>query len=140
VRLASHEVTIAAPAEVVWAHLTTAAGLVRWVGPDATADPVPGGELRWTHPDGSTVVGRFLELVPHRRLVFSYGWEDGRMGVPPESTRVEIDLVDEGGATRLRLVHHGLPLGTVEDHEKGWSYFLDVLRSCLSHAPNDPRL
>jgi uncharacterized protein YndB with AHSA1/START domain len=139
VRLASHEVTIAAPAEVVWAHLTTAAGLVRWIGPDATADPVPGGELRWTHPDGSTVVGRFLELVPHRRLVFSYGWEDGRMGVPPESTRVEIDLVDEDGATRLRLVHHGLPPGTVEDHEQGWSYFLGVLRDRLSQAPNDPR-
>jgi uncharacterized protein YndB with AHSA1/START domain len=29
VRLASYEVTIAAPIEVVWAHLTTAEGLVR---------------------------------------------------------------------------------------------------------------
>jgi uncharacterized protein YndB with AHSA1/START domain len=48
VRLASHEVTIAAPADLVWAHLTTAAGLVRWIGPDATADAVPGGTLRWT--------------------------------------------------------------------------------------------
>ena len=28
-RLASHEVRIAAPVEVVWAHLTTAEGLVR---------------------------------------------------------------------------------------------------------------
>ena len=80
-RLASYELTIAAPVEVVWAHLTTPEGLVRWVGPEATADPVPGGALRWTHPDGATVVGRFVELVPHRRLVFTYGWEDGRLGV-----------------------------------------------------------
>ena len=36
-------------------------------------------------------------------------WEDGRMGVPPESTTVEIDLLEEDGATTLRLVHHGLP-------------------------------
>ena len=72
-RLASYEVTIAAPIEVVWAHLTTAEGLVRWVGPDATADPAPGGVLRWTHQDGATVVGRFVELVPHRRVVFTYG-------------------------------------------------------------------
>ena len=45
-RLASYQVTIAAPAEVVWAHLTTAEGLVRWVGPEATADPTPVIEVR----------------------------------------------------------------------------------------------
>jgi uncharacterized protein YndB with AHSA1/START domain len=133
-RLATYEVTIAAPVDVVWAHLTTAAGLVRWVGPEATADPVPGGALRWTHPNGATVVGRFLELVPHRRLVFSYGWEDGRMGVPPESTTVEIDLAENAGATTLRLVHHGLPPEAVDDHERGWTYFLDILRDTLARG------
>ena len=130
-RLASHEVTIAAPVEVVWAHLTTAEGLVRWVGPAATADPTPGGVLRWTHPNGAIVVGRFVELVPHRRLVFTYGWEDGLMGVPPESTTVEIDLVEQDGATTLRLVHHGLPPEVVKDHEHGWAYFLNELRAAL---------
>jgi uncharacterized protein YndB with AHSA1/START domain len=109
VRLASHQVRIAAPIEVVWAHLTTAEGLVRWVGPAATADPAPGGVLRWTHPDGSTVVGHFVEVVPPRRVVFTYGWEDGQLGVPPGSTTVESDLVEEDGATTVRLVHHGLP-------------------------------
>ena len=107
-RLASHQVRIAAPIEVVWTHLTTAEGLVRWVGPAATANPAPGGVLRWTHPDGSTVVGRFVEVVPPRRVVFTYGWEDGQLGVPPGSTTVEIDLVEDG-ATTVRLVHHGLP-------------------------------
>jgi uncharacterized protein YndB with AHSA1/START domain len=132
VRLASYQLTIAAPAEVVWAHLTTAEGLVRWVGPAATADPTPGGALRWTHPDGATVVGRFVELVPHRRLVFTYGWEDGRLGVPPGSTTVEIDLVETAGTTTLHLVHHGLPPETVPDHQHGWSYFLNALRDTLS--------
>jgi uncharacterized protein YndB with AHSA1/START domain len=132
VRLVSYQVTIAAPVEVVWAHLTTAEGLVRWVGPEATADPAPGGALRWTHPDGATVVGRFVELVPHRRIVFTYGWEDGRLGVPPESTTVEIDLTEEDGATTLRLVHHGLPPATAPDHQQGWTYFLDILRETLS--------
>jgi uncharacterized protein YndB with AHSA1/START domain len=132
VKLASYELTIDAPIDVVWAHLTTAAGLVRWVGPDATADPVPGGALRWTHPNGATVVGRFLELVPRRRVVFAYGWEDGRMGVAPESTTVEIELAEEDGATTLRLVHRGLPPEAVEHHEQGWAYFLGVLRDALS--------
>jgi uncharacterized protein YndB with AHSA1/START domain len=131
VKLAAHEVSIAAPIEVVWAHLTTAGGLVRWVGPEATADPVPGGELRWRHPNGATVVGRFVELIPYRRVVFTYGWEDGRMGVPPGSTTVEIDLVEEDGATTLRLVHRGLPAEAVDDHEQGWAYFLAVLRDAI---------
>ena len=64
--------------------------------------------------------------------MFSYGWEGGRMGVPPESTTVEIDLAEREGATVLRLVHRGLPLGVVEDHERGWNYFLGVLRDALS--------
>jgi uncharacterized protein YndB with AHSA1/START domain len=127
-RLATHEVRIAAPASAVWDLLTTAEGLTRWVGPEAVAEPVPGGELRWMHPNGATVVGRFVELVPHRRLVFTYGWEDGRMGVPPESTTVEIELVEELGVTTLRLEHHGLPPEVVDAHEQGWAYFLSRLR------------
>jgi uncharacterized protein YndB with AHSA1/START domain len=93
---------------------------------------VSGGLLRWTHPDGATVVGRFVELVPYRRVVFTYGWEDGRMGVPPESTTVEIDLVEEDGATNVRVAHHGLPPEAVQDHEQGWAYFLGLLREALS--------
>jgi uncharacterized protein YndB with AHSA1/START domain len=132
VRLVSYQVTIAAPVEVVWAHLTTAEGLVRWIGPEATANPAPGGALRWTHPNGATVVGRFVEVVPYRRLVFTYGWEDGRMGVEPESTTVEVDLVERDGATTVRLVHRGLPPGTVRDHQRGWAHFLGELRDALS--------
>ena len=130
-RLARHEVTIVAPAAVVWEHLTTAAGLVRWVGPDAVADAVPGGALRWTHPDGATMIGRFVELVPHRRVVFTYGWADGRLGVGPESTRVEIELDEHDGVTTVRLAHHGLPPATVDAHEQGWKYFLSMLVDVL---------
>jgi uncharacterized protein YndB with AHSA1/START domain len=127
-RLGSYELAIEAPAEVVWRLLTTGDGLVRWVGPAAAADPVPGGGLRWVHPNGATVVGHFVELVPHRRLVFTYGWEDGRMGVPPGSTMVEIELSEKDGVTTLRLTHRGLPPAAVDDHERGWAYFLGLLR------------
>ena len=97
-RLASYQVAIAAPAQVVWAHLTTAQGLVRWIGPVAAADPTPGGVLRWTHANGATVVGRF----------------------------------ERDGATTVRLVHRGLPPETVEDHQRGWTYFLGELRDALT--------
>jgi uncharacterized protein YndB with AHSA1/START domain len=133
-RFVAHEVTIAAPAAAVWEHLTTAAGLMRWVGPEAVAEPVPGGLLEWMHPDGSRMVGRFVELVPHRRIVFTYGWRDGRMGVPPGSTTVEIDLVETDGVTTVRLSHHGLPPASAPDHERGWSYFLGILRDRAAGA------
>jgi uncharacterized protein YndB with AHSA1/START domain len=64
-------------------------------------------------------------------VVFTYGWEDSRMGVLPDSTTVEIDLAEEGGATRLRLVHRGLPPEAVAEHERGWAYFLGALRDGL---------
>jgi uncharacterized protein YndB with AHSA1/START domain len=134
VKLASYELTIEAPAEVVWRLLTTGDGLVRWVGPEATAEPVPGGGLRWVHPNGATVVGRFVELVPYRRLVFTYGWEDGRMGVSAGSTTVEIELSEQDGVTTLRLAHHGLPPAAVADHEHGWAYFLGRLRDAANSS------
>jgi hypothetical protein len=54
------------------------------------------------------------------------------MGVGPESTRVEVELEERDGITTLRLVHKGLPLGVVDDHQRGWAYFLGVLREAYS--------
>jgi uncharacterized protein YndB with AHSA1/START domain len=74
VRLARHEVTIEAVASVVYRHLTQVEGLLKWMAVDAVADPVPGGELKWTHANG--MIGRFVEPIPSRRIVFTYGWEE----------------------------------------------------------------
>jgi len=43
-----------------------------------------------------------------------------------------VGLVETDGATTVRLVHHGLPPETVQDHQRGWAYFLGVLRVTLS--------
>jgi Activator of Hsp90 ATPase homolog 1-like protein len=53
------------------------------------------------------------------------------MGVAPGSTTVEVDLVERDGVTTVRLVHRGLPPQTVEDHQRGWTYFLGILRDTL---------
>jgi hypothetical protein len=67
-------------------------------------------------------------------VVFTYGWSDGRMGVGPGSTTVEIDLVEENGVT---TVHHGLPPAVGADHAGGWAYFLGVLRDLLADTPGE---
>jgi uncharacterized protein YndB with AHSA1/START domain len=129
--LVAYEVAIAAPAEVVYRLLTTVDGLKRWIAADAVVEAEPGGTLRWTHENGATMIGRFVELEPPRRLVFSYGWEGDLMGLAPEASTVEIDLEEHAGGTVLRLSHRGIPPGVVEDHRRGWVYFLGRLRDSV---------
>ena len=48
-------------------------------------------------------------MVPVHRLAYSFGW-NGSEVVPPGSSLVEIDLLDEQpNGTLLRLTHTGLP-------------------------------
>jgi uncharacterized protein YndB with AHSA1/START domain len=127
VRLVEHRVVLDAPASEVYRHLTTAEGLIRWMAVEAIAEPVPGGRLQWTHENGATMIGRFLEVEPPRRLVIAYGWQGDLMGVPPESTRVEIVLEETEGKTTLTLVHSAIPPEAIDDHRRGWTFFMDRL-------------
>ena len=78
---------------------------------------------------GHTVLGRYLEVTPHSRIVFSWGWQHGAFDIPPESTTVEITLTPEGRGTRLHLRHHGFPAqpAITEAHAAGWARYLDRL-------------
>jgi uncharacterized protein YndB with AHSA1/START domain len=135
VRLVDHRIVLDAPRAEVYRLLTTADGLLRWMAMEAVAEPVPGGRLQWTHENGATMVGRFLELEPPRRLVFAYGWRDDLMGVPPESTTVEIELEEADGRTTLSLVHRGLSHAVMEEHRLGWEFFSLRLREAVRAAP-----
>ena len=131
VRLVEHRIVLSVPIEDVYHHLTTVEGLLRWMAVDAVVEPVPGGRLQWTHENGATMIGRFIELDPPRRLVFAYGWKNDLMGVPPESTTVEINLEETDGKTTLSLAHRSIPPDVVDDHERGWMFFLSRLQGAL---------
>ena len=45
--------------------------------------------------------GSFREVVPVRRLAYSFGWEGSEV-VPPGSSLVEIDLIEQPDGTLLR--------------------------------------
>ena len=128
-RLVTHQIDVAAPPEVLYEAFTDPDQLAAWLDATAEADPRPGGSLRWTHENGSTVAGTFVELVPHRRVVFTYGWEDGSFGVAPGSTRVEVDLEPTADGTRLTHVHHGLEGEAADRHQQGWGHFLARLQA-----------
>ena len=132
-RLVRKEVLINAPVDVVYRHLTEVEGLKAWMAIDAVSELTPGGAVKWVYENGAVMIGRYLELVPPRRIVLSYGWENGgRMGIMPETTKVEIDLVEEDGSTRLQLLHSALPDEHADFHAMGWGYFLDRLVALLA--------
>jgi uncharacterized protein YndB with AHSA1/START domain len=139
VKLVVQELTIDAPAAVVYEYLTDAERFVEWMADMATLVPSPGGLIRWSHANGDICSGAFVELVPDRRVVFTYGWERPEVAIPPGSTTVEIDLHADGpDATRLRLVHRGLDDLAAGAHHGGWQHYLARLRLVSQGIPPGP--
>lgn len=132
VTLFEHRLRIAAPRETVFELLSTVEGLCRWMAVSAEVELRPHGRVSWRHENGDVMLGRFLEIESPERLLFSYGWENGQLGVGPESTIVEITLREDAGATELHLVHRSLPLEGAPRHEQGWRYFLQRLRAAVT--------
>jgi uncharacterized protein YndB with AHSA1/START domain len=124
VKLVDQRLYIDASPAQVYELLTEPARLAEWMAPVVQADVRPGGALTWTHLNGDTVVGVYVELVPERRVVFTYGWDRDDVGVPPGSTIVEIDLRPRGGGTDLHLVHRGLAGPMADAHAGGWANYL----------------
>ena len=71
------------------------------------------------------------------RLAYSFGW-DGSEAVPPGSSLVEIDLIEQPpDGTLLRLTHTGLPnADQCAGHADGWAHYLGRLAQAA--AGRDP--
>jgi uncharacterized protein YndB with AHSA1/START domain len=128
-------ITIEAPPETVFRLLTDPVQYVRWKGKLAELEPRPGGTFRVEFASGKDIAaGKYVEVVPGRRVVFTWGWE-GNEQVPPGTSTVEIDLEPIGMGTRLRLVHRGLPQEALASHTEGWDYFLPRLEDVALGRP-----
>ena len=124
---------IKARPSIVFDALTTADGIAAWWGPDdvpvvhAEVDAHVGGayRVRFRTFDGleHEAHGRFLEVVPPRRVVMSWTYAFG--GEPDEhgrTSRIEIDLVPFAGGTDLRFTHAELVSDASElSHAGGWT-------------------
>lgn len=120
-------VRIAASPATVWSFWTDPRLVVEWWGSRAEVVPELGGIFRIEMgDDGPIMRGQYLELEPHTRLVFAFGWEHQPMAntVPPGSTRVEVTLTPDGDDTELLLTHSMLPAAQAEEHLKGWAHFV----------------
>jgi uncharacterized protein YndB with AHSA1/START domain len=134
--MVQREVQVAAPPATVFAFLTDPEKILRWMGTEATLEPRPGG-LYLLKVSGKNIArGEFTEVIPVHRLAYSFGWE-GREKLPPGSSLIEIDLIDQKGGTLVRLTHSGLPdAEECASHEQGWTHYLD--RLAMAAAGGDP--
>lgn len=121
---------IRATPERVFRFFTEPALWSRWQGAFATMDAQPGGILQIAMgPGGSGLAeGRFVELDPYERVVFTWGWASSPLSaLPPGSTVVTVHLRPDGDGTLVTLTHDLLPEGERAIHEAGWSLYLDRL-------------
>ena len=126
---------IDAPPSEVYRYLTESERWARWQGVDASIDARPSGTFAMTMGNGMRARGQFVELVPDRRVVFTWGWID-HPGVPPGSTTVEIDLTPRGGGTLVVLTHRDLPEDEIQVHTIGWEHH--VSRLATASVGEDP--
>jgi len=118
-----HEISVEADPTTVFDYFTDPALLVRWQGRSANLDARPGGRYEVELNDRSTSVGEYREVERPSRVVFTWGWV-GNEEIPEGSSLVEVTLAADGGGTRVRLVHNGLPVGELESHDDGWNRYL----------------
>jgi len=124
------EIFIDASPDLVFSFLSDRDKMLRWTGLTLDVDPRPGGRFSLNPGQDEAVRGEYLEVIPPRRIVFTWGWEDPSLGVPACSTVVEIDLTAQDGGTLLRLKHRNLPPDSNirTRHDMGWTQLLDRLR------------
>ena len=129
----------AAP-ENVYAAWADPQRLMRWFGPatveqgsvKADIDLRVGGSYRISfRANGGyhEVGGVYREVVPNRRLVFSWAWHS----TPERESLVTISIRPEGSGTLLVFNHAQFVDEQARDnHERGWSEFLVKLESYLA--------
>ncbi len=129
----------AAP-EKVYEAWTRPEQMTRWWGattnpksPIAETDLRVGGRFRvqfWGADDQHhSVSGIYREVVPNRRLVFSWAWQS----TPERQSQVTIDLSPVDDGTMLTLTHEQFAdQKACDDHRVGWMRTLDALEKLFA--------
>ncbi len=126
--------------EKVWRAWTDPEALKRWWGPGGTApvsvaelDVRVGGRFRivFGGPQGDDheVRGVYREVVPNRKLVFTWTWP---RTTPERESLVSLTFRPAGTGTELAFLHQQLFDESVRDgHRRGWTESLGKLEQFL---------
>jgi uncharacterized protein YndB with AHSA1/START domain len=132
--------TFKAPAEKVFAAWTRPEALKLWFGPTddltiplAQTDLRVGGRYRivarTANGEEHRVGGVYREIVPGRKLVFTWAWES----TPERESLVTVVIEPAGEGCRLTLTHERFFDEAARDrHQHGWTGSLDRLERMLA--------
>jgi uncharacterized protein YndB with AHSA1/START domain len=101
----------------VFAFLTDAKKMMTWLAQSVKADARAGGIFCLSDLNGLRIEGTYIEVIPHRKLVFTWG---GIEGLRPGQSTVELVLHADGNGTFLQLRHVSLSDPAVDAHCLGW--------------------
>jgi uncharacterized protein YndB with AHSA1/START domain len=129
-----------ASAEKVFAAWTQPEALKLWFGPSndytvmvAETDLRVGGRYRFVMDkpaEQHRVGGVYKEIVPNRKLVFTWAWES----TPERESLVTIDIKPEDGGCLLTLTHERFFDEAARDrHQSGWAGTLERLERYLAN-------
>jgi uncharacterized protein YndB with AHSA1/START domain len=121
-----------APADEVWAALTQAERLSRWLGAEVAIQPEMGGAvlLRW--PGGEQMTGSILRCEPPSLL--EYSWRESDAAA--ESV-VRFEVSSAGLGTVLVLEHRRIDPAEAIGFGAGWHGHLDALGALLTGGSYD---
>ena len=137
------------PVNKVWRALTEAEQFKKWWGPEGFTCPSSKMEARvgckylncMRGPDGKEFwsTGVVKEFIPQKKLVISDHFSDDKgniksasadYGMPgdwPMEFLITFELQEADGATKLKLLHEGIPEEAHDDCVKGWNESFDKL-------------
>ncbi len=131
-------ILVDAPASVIFKALTDEKELVQWMPRSAKMDARVGGEYEFNFYQAAknletTARGKIVELVPDKKLVYTFASSREAPGSPPSLLTWTLE---EGldGKTLVTLVHSGIG-GNAFSLFVGWGYYLEQLATHCSRMP-----
>src|SRR5262249_34801241 len=126
---------IQARREIVFRFFTDVERWARWWGSGSTIDARAGGRMKIRHPNGVEVLGEVLEITSPERIIFTYGYENGKP-IPLGGSRVTIQLESVDKGTLVNLVHEFAESAVRDDFVQGWRFQLSLFANIVSNEVN----
>jgi uncharacterized protein YndB with AHSA1/START domain len=136
------QIELKAPPEKVYAMWTKPELLQKWFGPRSGGslevdlfDCSEGGgyDLTMVFDDGDRVqlLGRYLELDPPKKIVFTWQWSESQTS--SNETLVTVHLLPSDVGTNLTLTHERFTTAEARsNHRQGWGPILVRLASVIN--------
>ncbi len=110
--------TLPAKAERIFRAWLSSEGHAAMTGSPAKVEPRVGGTFSaWE----GYISGKTLELKPYTRIVQAWRTTEFPEGSP--DSRVEIQLDETNGETKITIIHSEIPEGQAESYKQGWEDF-----------------